>query len=605
MSVVDDAIEFLEDLIMGDFKENPSNISIIVNAVIGLIPIADQVLDVRDVAGVICRIARKGPANCELHEWVDLSFAAIGCVPEVGSVFKGVFKPLWKSAKRIDAKTWSSIDRMLGMSKGGSIKYLKAFPWAKHKLEALQQLDNAFVGLDQLLAFLSEPRWWVPDNLELLARKMRPLVKQVREPIKKGFDLGFKAMQDFVIDMIGEEGYKVVNAAATIALSTGNKPKNTHEKSKVKLVGNNAQKQKSSSASKTTSKPTGSKATDKKVEDKKAKAPVDQKKQPANKVEADKKIEPQKRANHDKVNGSERQNVEKGTGNRVNATQHTIDKIGDFTNKLKGLLGEHMADYHCQQIKGWGKDTAKHDNSNAINSHKLNDGGKMVQLFELKSRGRGIDGIWKTSFYERYLVNNSNKEEDDSNSPFKLTTNTKPFAIIEAKFSENPVKNLGELLNDASDKNGTDIQTEKKERQGQSEQNKKQKKNKSKTNTRGGSIDVGGERSRKENGKVMQMSHNWIQTRLRSTRLVLNDPAAKENLLSDTNRVYSRCVLFFSIPQVTSHLTALAKKATGEVISHDIHIAHEVTMEWGDSAIAKVADNKAKVFNKSRDKRTR
>ncbi|WP_336041482.1 hypothetical protein [Acinetobacter dispersus] len=573
MSVVDDAIEFLEDLVMGDFKENPSNMSIIANAVIGLIPIADQVLDVRDVAGMVCRITNKGPANCTIDDWVDLSFAAIGCIPEVGSLFKGVFKPLWKSrkvVKKIDAKTWSSIDRMLGMSKGSSIKYLKTFPWAQRKAQALQQLNIAFNSLDQLLAYLSVPRWWVPDNLELLARRMRPQVKKVRDPIKKGFDMGFKAMQDFVIDMIGEEGYKVVNAAATIALSTGNKAKNSHEKSKVKLVGNNTQKKVNSGS--TASKKVDNKVKSSKVADKN----VDAKKQDVDK----KKIGGEKRADHDKVNSNERQTVEKGTGNRVNATQHTIDKIGDFTNKLKGILGEHMADYHCQQIKGWGKDTAKHDGANAINSHKLNDGGKMVQLLEIKSRGRGIDGVWKTN-------------------------TGKPYAIIEAKLSENPIKSLGELLNDAKDKNGADLQTEQKRRQGQSQKQKKQKNKNSTTNSKGGSLDVGGERSRKDNGKVMQMSHNWIQTRLRSTRLVLNDLFAKEDLLSDTNKVYSRCVLFFSIPQIGSHLTALAQRASGEKINHEIHIAHEVTREWGDAAIAKEADNKAKVFDKSRDKRIR
>lgn len=441
MSVVDDAIEFLEDLIMGDFKENPSNMSIIANAVIGLIPIADQVLDVRDVAGMVCRITNKGPANCTIDDWVDLSFAAIGCIPEVGSLFKGVFKPLWKSrkvVKKIDAKTWSSIDRMLGMSKGSSIKYLKTFPWAQRKAQALQQLNIAFNSLDQLLAYLSIPRWWIPDNLELLARRMRPKVKQVRDPIKKGFDMGFKAMQDFVIDMIGEEGYKVVNAAATIALSTGNKTKSSHEKSKVKLVGNNTQK-----------KVNGGSTASKKVDNKARGSAVAGKKVDAKKQEVDKKkVGGEKRADHDKVNGNERQTVEKGSGNRVNATQHTIDKIGDFTNKLKGILGEHMADYHCQQIKGWGKDTAKHDDANAINSHKLNDGGKMVQLLEIKSRGRGIDGVWKTN-------------------------SGKPYAIIEAKLSESPIKSLGELLNDAKDKNGADMTSGIEEMKGTKKKKKK------------------------------------------------------------------------------------------------------------------------------------
>ena len=366
MSVVDDAIEFLEDLIMGDFKENPSNMSIIANAVIGLIPIADQVLDVRDVAGMVCRIAKKGPANCTVDDWVDLSFAAIGCVPEVGSLFKGVFKPLWKSrklVKKIDAKTWSSIDRMLGMSKGSSIKYLKAFPWAKRKAEALQQLNDAFVGLDQLLAFLSEPRWWVPDNLELLARKMRPMVKQVREPIKKGFDQGFKAMQDFVIDMIGEEGYKVVNAAATVALSTNNKAKHSNEKSKIKAVATPAkQQQKAATNNKNTAKSSpNTKAQNKTVNPKATMQTAPKNQANAKKTEANKQNQGTvKRADHDKVNGNERQNVEKGKGNQTNATKKTLRELPQFNNIL-GFMSEHIVDYFCATEFKWGSDWTKHD----------------------------------------------------------------------------------------------------------------------------------------------------------------------------------------------------------------------------------------------------
>lgn len=568
MSVVDDAIEFLEDLIMGDFKENPSNMSIIANALIGLIPVADQVLDVRDVAGMVCRIAKKGPANCTVDDWVDLSFAAIGCIPEVGSLFKGIFKPLWKSrkvVKKIDAKTWSSIDRMLGMSKGSSIKYLKTFPWAKRKVEALQYINDAFVGLDQLLAFLSEPRWWVPDSLELLAKKMRPLVKQVREPIKKGFDLGFKAMQDFVIDMIGEEGYKVVNAAATIALSTGNNPKNKHEKSKVKLVENNAQKKKSTSGGKTASKSTGSKATDKKVDDKKAKTPVDQKKQPTKKVEADKKVdakkaeadkkkaEAKKRADHDKVSGNERQNVEKGKGTQTNAVKSTLKKIEELTNKYKGILGEHMADYYCQEKKGWGKNTAKHDTANTINTHKLNDGGKMVQLFELKSRGRGIDGVWKTD------------------------GELKPYAIIEAKCSQDPTSSLKSLLGTSDDKTGIDKQIPQKQKK---QTGRAPNRTEQKVNT------IGKEKYRNSQNKVVQMSHHWIANRL--TKAVGSATLART---ISKKRRYVRYVMFFSNPQIIKHEETLIRFLNNEQTDDSMHKEHEITRIWNDSDITAVVNN--------------
>lgn len=463
-----------------------------------------------------------------------------------------------------------------GLKKGGALKYLKAFPWGARKAQALQNVMLALDQVDSLLEYLSVSRWWVPDDLENLAKRMRPLVKQAKDPIKKGFNQGFDAMHEFIVDLIGEDGYRVVAAATTAAVSTNNKSKANAEKSN--LIHNQKQTRKdggkfsgagaSGSFEKSkTPKKTNTKQNAKSNKEQKATSVKNQKE----------KLSQSEQAKHNTVSDKNRQDVQKGTGTRTTATKYTIDKIGNFTNKLKGILGEHMADYHCQQIKGWGKETAKHDNPNAINSHKLNDGGQMVQLFELKSRGRGIDGVWKTN-------------------------SGKPYAIIEAKFSENPIKSLGELLNDAKDKNGADMSSSTEDSTGTKQKNKKKKKNnQNKSNT----PDIGGERSRQTNGKVMQMSHNWIQTRLRSTRLVLNDLFAKEDLLSDTNKVYKRLVLFFSVPQVASHLTALAQKASGEKVNHDIHIAHEVTFEWGDAAIAQEADRRGGLVEKNLNKSKR
>ncbi len=548
MSVVDDAIEFLEDLIMGDFKENPSNMSIIANALIGLIPVADQVLDVRDVAGMVCRIAKKGPANCTVDDWVDLSFAAIGCIPEVGSLFKGVFKPLWKSrkvVKKIDAKTWSSIDRMLGMSKGSSIKYLKTFPWAKRKVEALQYINDAFVGLDQLLAFLSEPRWWVPDSLELLAKKMRPLVKQVREPIKKGFDLGFKAMQDFVIDMIGEEGYKVVNAAATIALSTGNNPKNKHEKSKVKLVENNAQKKKGASGGKNAPKPIGSKATDKKVDDKKAKTPVDQKKQPAKKVEADKKVdakkaeadkkkaEPQKRADHDKVNGNERQNVEKGKGTQTNATKTTLRELPQFNNIL-GFMSEHIVDYFCAQEFKWGLDWSKHDDGvngkwlkgtpDSSTTGKLNNRKRNQSLLSIVDvNGQGIDSVWKVPVgnIHNNLKNYAVVEAKSAKRVSLPKTKNKPSVVSKLGVNESIPDLLDPPTDSSNDKNKVVKKGNKAGKAGS-----KQSTNRTTTQSTNQNKGSGGT-------VIVQMSREWIEQNLLSA---VGEPSLKRSILLSYSR---------------------------------------------------------------------
>jgi hypothetical protein len=98
--------------------------------------------------------------------------------------------------------------------------------------------------------------------------------------------------------------------------------------------------------------------------------------------------------------------------------------IADITNGVTGVLGEHIADYYCYETLGWGKGWEAHDQGRLGNwSHapgadvpgKLNDHGKLNQLFDLRPRGHGIDGVWRAT--------------PDTNEG-------KPFAIVEAKSSK-------------------------------------------------------------------------------------------------------------------------------------------------------------------------
>ena len=253
------------------------------------------------------------------------------------------------------------------------------------------------------------------------------------------------------------------------------------------------------------------------------------------------------------------------TSNNSSIAQKTINQLSD---KLKGILGEHMADYYCQDIKGWGK-KASHDKSNAINQNKLNDSGEMVQLISLKSRGRGIDGVWKTN-----------------GSP-------KKYAIIEAKCSQSPTRSLKDLLGEKKKKNGADKQqaatfegTGRRNRGGGSSPS---------LNSRGGVKDIGGERSRNTDGYVTQMSHNWIRSRL------LKAVSQKQSVFSQIMlHGYFRLVVFFSIPQVVSHAYALIEYGAKKVPNDALHTTHQPTRIWGDSDISKVVDNKGGLTGSNR-----
>lgn len=239
------------------------------------------------------------------------------------------------------------------------------------------------------------------------------------------------------------------------------------------------------------------------------------------------------------------------SANTPNAATQKTQRFKSLTNKVLGVLGEHMADYHCQDAKGWGA-PMRHDD-NGVNAAKLNDGGHLVQLWPCIARGRGIDAVWKSG-------------------------GAKPYSIIEAKASFDPTKSLRALLGEAGDKS---------ERAGSS------------AGTGAGRGGGAGRRGgttgptaiRQTNGKVTQMGHGWIQRRLLT--IALTNQADRARLLRDKERGYSRHVLLFSVPHAISHAEALIKLTSEQKVPHEFHSAHQVTREWRDSDIDKVVDNRA------------
>lgn len=264
------------------------------------------------------------------------------------------------------------------------------------------------------------------------------------------------------------------------------------------------------------------------------------------------------------------------TPSSTNPSSSRSTRIRALSNKLLGVLGEHMADYHCQDVKGWfsgGK--ASHDHGQ-INISKANDGGHLVQLWPIKARGRGIDAVWHTPKGRR------------------------PYAIVEAKASCDPTRSLDSLLGDAGDKTeGDSSSVETYSRKG--------RKSGRRTNQ------TGKDSERDLNGRVTQMSHGWIELRLKKALTKALKKAQKskddpdvhvlEMLIALGPKGYTRHVLFFSVPQAVAHAEALITLSAGRQVAHTFHGVHEVTREWGDGDIQGVVNSRAGKFTTEREAR--
>lgn len=242
--------------------------------------------------------------------------------------------------------------------------------------------------------------------------------------------------------------------------------------------------------------------------------------------------------------------------NTPNAATQRTARFKSIGQKLLGVMGEHMADYHCQDVKGWGEAAKARHDQGGVNAAKLNDSGQLVQLWPCVPRGRGIDAVWKASGA------------------------AKPYAIIEAKASCDPTRSLHALLGEAGDK------TESNNSGGSASSGRGGGAGK-----RGGPASTKSDETRQTNGKVTQMGHAWISARLK--KAVGAGSPDWPRLRDDGRSVYSRHVLFFSIPHAASHAEALIKLTAQQRVPDDFHGSHQVTREWGDTSIDKVVDNRA------------
>ncbi|KGF81479.1 hypothetical protein IA69_12565 [Massilia sp. JS1662] len=387
MSIIDDCVQFLEDLILGDFNEQQMVSAQVIGGLISLVPIVDQVMDVRDVSGSLYRINKHGGfAKATLDQKIDFGFAAFGVVPEVGSAFKTVFKPLYKqrkAAKGVINGGVAMIERMLGQKKGGAVRWVRALDWAGNTQAAIVQANLALSSCIALLEYLGQGHWWCPDHLEQLARDTAPGLESMRGKLEAPIREASAEIRAFLEDMLGEH-------AAAVALAVANH-------AAVMRPGHaSAASQKTTSGRRTTA--------------------------------------------HAQVGAQARTQGKAAQGKIASAVQKTTWELYRGLNyAVKGLMGEHIVDHHVIEKKNWGLQWNKHDmisptrGTNAggwqNDYRKINDGGIPLYLCTPSSHvlTSGIDSLWFT------------------NRPAPHQ-----YAVVEAKANMNPQASLYQLLGEAN-----------------------------------------------------------------------------------------------------------------------------------------------------------
>lgn len=191
--------------IIGDFNKEPTLSQTIVAGLISIIPVADQVSDVRDlVANVLTltnEIERENKEN-----WINLALTAFGLIPTVGSVVKTLIKVIrHKDFADIKAlaeimETCETYLRKIGAGnqipwKDNPIRWLQTKPWqeladrAKTSIqEYLSELSYQFktFGSANSVNFENTPSYKSLDaGLDALFKRVDEIASQINDYIDR------------------------------------------------------------------------------------------------------------------------------------------------------------------------------------------------------------------------------------------------------------------------------------------------------------------------------------------------------------------------------------------------------------------------------------
>lgn len=153
-----DDIQYIFGFINGDFNTNPTVAQVIVGGLISMIPVADQICDIRDLLASVIILSDEEQRTAE--NWMGLALVGIGVIPFFGSVFKTIAKLITSKVIKTKDELLKAVEqletycRKLGYTPfwGDNPElWLKTKPWSEIGTNAKNVLNQYLEKLQLLL----------------------------------------------------------------------------------------------------------------------------------------------------------------------------------------------------------------------------------------------------------------------------------------------------------------------------------------------------------------------------------------------------------------------------------------------------------------------
>jgi hypothetical protein len=197
-SVVMEVASWVWGTVEGGFNEQQTTSQIIVDAVIGMIPVVGDVTAVRDLIAVVLRLVRYPEKRKEVLEWVVLVLLLFALIPVVGGVVKGVGKLLVKEAASVGrhAELLRDIIKFLNrIGEGNAVKFLEELSVEKYAPELMGHFRGLMRRLDLSLEAIST------RMKAVLPERMKQVLETLRKDLAVVRDLGEKMIPEAIKDL--------------------------------------------------------------------------------------------------------------------------------------------------------------------------------------------------------------------------------------------------------------------------------------------------------------------------------------------------------------------------------------------------------------------
>lgn len=159
--IVDENIEdiqYIFGFINGDFNKDPTVAQVIVGGLISMVPVADQICDIRDLLASVIILSDEEQRTHE--NWMGLALVGIGVIPFFGSLFKTIAKLITSKVIKTKDELFKAIEQLESYSRKLGYKpfwgdnperWLKTKPWTEIATNAKKSIEQYLVELKFLL----------------------------------------------------------------------------------------------------------------------------------------------------------------------------------------------------------------------------------------------------------------------------------------------------------------------------------------------------------------------------------------------------------------------------------------------------------------------